>query len=146
MDRACQQLLPRYRDNFPRVAHKERWGFLKPLIIELYTGNYGTGRRKTATMDQVVDFMKKYYAFHATYAMPFLKKFFTVQNLTNTSMMPGPPNILITCELGASRNESRGMKKMQQRVHLGDESDLEQALPVLLYNEAIKQSLLNLTN
>jgi hypothetical protein len=66
MDRARQELLPRYRDNFLRVAHKERWDFLKPLIIELYTGNYGTGRRKTATMDQVVGFMKEHYAFHAT--------------------------------------------------------------------------------
>ncbi|KAI0429244.1 hypothetical protein F5Y09DRAFT_264042 [Xylaria sp. FL1042] len=52
------------QDKYLHVAHKDRWECLKPVIIDLYLGPYGTGN-KTMTLDQVVEFMKTNYSFRA---------------------------------------------------------------------------------
>jgi hypothetical protein len=47
-----------------KMTHKERWEHLKPIIIDLYTGNHGqNGDAKT--LDEVVAVMKNRHAFHA---------------------------------------------------------------------------------
>ncbi|KAI9147095.1 hypothetical protein HJFPF1_13127 [Paramyrothecium foliicola] len=67
MDRAQLDLQPLSdQDKVFHIAYKDRWDYLKPIIVQLYTGNYGSGLRKTATLAQVVEFMKKNYSFHAT--------------------------------------------------------------------------------
>ncbi|GKU08243.1 unnamed protein product [Fusarium langsethiae] len=59
------ELFPESDDHkYLRASHKDRWGHLKPVIIKLYTGNYGKNS-KPPTIAQVVHFMKKYYSFHA---------------------------------------------------------------------------------
>ncbi len=52
------------QDKYLNIAHKDRWECLKPVIVELYEGSYGAGGR-TLTLNQVVDFMKANYSFHA---------------------------------------------------------------------------------
>ncbi|CEI63188.1 unnamed protein product [Fusarium venenatum] len=46
------------------ASHKDRWEHLKPVIIELYTGNYGKNN-KPPTITQIVSFMRNNYSFHA---------------------------------------------------------------------------------
>ncbi|CAG1998211.1 unnamed protein product [Fusarium graminearum] len=59
------ELFPRSEDDkHLRTKHKDRWDLLKPVIIELYTGNYGKND-KPPTIAQIVTFMKKHYSFHA---------------------------------------------------------------------------------
>lgn len=65
MSPALEHLRPKSQDDkFLHILHKDRWNFLKPVIVELYTGNHGQGGKST-TLDEVVDFMKFYYSFHA---------------------------------------------------------------------------------
>ncbi|KAH7117482.1 hypothetical protein EDB81DRAFT_701814 [Dactylonectria macrodidyma] len=65
MDDALKELLPKSdEDKFLRVAHKDRWTHLKPVIVKLYTGTYSVPGA-TATLHQVVQFMKTHYSFHA---------------------------------------------------------------------------------
>ncbi|KAH7145520.1 hypothetical protein B0J13DRAFT_443133 [Dactylonectria estremocensis] len=65
MNHALEVLLPKSdEDKFLDVAHKDRWTHLKPVIVKLYTGNYSAAGA-TATLDQVVQFMKTHYSFHA---------------------------------------------------------------------------------
>ncbi|PNP59476.1 hypothetical protein THARTR1_00966 [Trichoderma harzianum] len=57
-------LLPRSdEDKFCRLPFAERLEKLKPIIVELYTGNYGPGGKRMM-MRQVVEFMKDKYSFH----------------------------------------------------------------------------------
>ncbi|RGP70048.1 hypothetical protein FSPOR_4340 [Fusarium sporotrichioides] len=59
------ELFPESDDHkYLRASHKDRWEHLKPVIIKLYTGNYGKNN-KPPTIAQVTHFMKKYYSFHA---------------------------------------------------------------------------------
>ncbi|KAK6716511.1 hypothetical protein SNK04_007459 [Fusarium graminearum] len=59
------ELFPRSEDDkHLRTKHKDRWDLLKPVIVELYTGNYGKND-KPPTIAQIVAFMKKHYSFHA---------------------------------------------------------------------------------
>ncbi|KAH7007568.1 hypothetical protein EDB80DRAFT_718854 [Ilyonectria destructans] len=65
MDPAPVELLPQSHEaKFLHIAHKDRWDHLKPVIVQLYTGNYGRGGKST-TITQVVQFMKAHYSFHA---------------------------------------------------------------------------------
>ncbi|KAK7425943.1 hypothetical protein QQZ08_007525 [Neonectria magnoliae] len=65
MDHDPVELLPQSdQDKYLHISHEERWSYLKPVIVQLYTGNYGRGG-KSATLDQVVQFMKTHYSFHA---------------------------------------------------------------------------------
>ncbi|KFA81133.1 hypothetical protein S40288_01016 [Stachybotrys chartarum IBT 40288] len=67
MDRAKADLGPKSEhDKFFHIAYKDRWTSLKPVIIQLWTGDYGSRGRPTATMDELVEFMKTNYGFHAT--------------------------------------------------------------------------------
>ncbi|QPC71882.1 hypothetical protein HYE68_002634 [Fusarium pseudograminearum] len=47
------------------VKNKDRWELLKPVIVELYTGNYGKNNKPPAKA-QIVEFMRKHYSFYAT--------------------------------------------------------------------------------
>ncbi|CAF3626357.1 unnamed protein product [Fusarium graminearum] len=59
------ELFPQSEDDkHLRTKHKDRWDLLKPVIVELYTGNYGKND-KPPTIAQIVAFMKKHYSFHA---------------------------------------------------------------------------------
>lgn len=59
------ELFPRSEDDkHLRTKHKDRWDLLKPVIVELYTGNYGKNN-KPPMIAQIVAFMKKHYSFHA---------------------------------------------------------------------------------
>ncbi|KAL6700453.1 hypothetical protein J3F84DRAFT_121376 [Trichoderma pleuroticola] len=70
-------LLPRSdEDKFCRLPFAERLEKLKPIIVELYTGNYGPGGKRMM-MRQVVEFMKDKYSFHIASVVhpPFQRKF-----------------------------------------------------------------------
>ncbi|KAF5245212.1 hypothetical protein FAUST_1867 [Fusarium austroamericanum] len=47
------------------VKNQDRWEPLKPVIVELYTGNYGKNN-KPPTIAQIAEFMKNHYSFYAT--------------------------------------------------------------------------------
>ncbi|KAK7417477.1 hypothetical protein QQX98_004597 [Neonectria punicea] len=65
MDHVPEELLPQSdREKYLDNSHADRWSRLKPVIVKLYTGNYGTGG-KSKNLDQVVQFMKTHYSFHA---------------------------------------------------------------------------------
>ncbi|KEY72883.1 hypothetical protein S7711_10140, partial [Stachybotrys chartarum IBT 7711] len=65
--RAKADLGPKSEDDkFFHIAYKDRWTSLKPVIVQLWTGDYGSRGRPTATMDELVEFMKTNYGFHAT--------------------------------------------------------------------------------
>ncbi|WAO86266.1 Clr5 domain-containing protein [Fusarium falciforme] len=65
MDPIPAGLLPQSDDDkFLSCSHEERWNHLKPVIVELYTGRNG-GNERSATLDQVVEFMRTHYSFHA---------------------------------------------------------------------------------
>ncbi|KAI1274362.1 hypothetical protein F5Y07DRAFT_217199 [Xylaria sp. FL0933] len=65
MDRIPAKLYPKSdQDKCLHVAYKDRWERLKPIIVELYLGPYGVGD-KTMTLDQIVEFMRAIYSFHA---------------------------------------------------------------------------------
>ncbi|GAP92688.1 hypothetical protein SAMD00023353_9600260 [Rosellinia necatrix] len=66
MDPIFEELYPQLdQDKYLHIVYKDRWGHLRPIITELYTGSDRTGG-KAMTLDQVVDFMKAKYSFHAT--------------------------------------------------------------------------------
>ncbi|KAF4951620.1 hypothetical protein FGADI_7397 [Fusarium gaditjirri] len=65
MDRIIEELRPRSDDDkFLSRPYEERWSRLQPVIVQLYTRRR-TGDGRTATLDQVVQFMRTYYSFHA---------------------------------------------------------------------------------
>lgn len=59
------ELFPQPGDNqYLRLSQDEQWEHLKPVIIDLYTGNYGKNN-KPLKIPQVVSFMRTYYYFQA---------------------------------------------------------------------------------
>lgn len=50
-------------DKFLRLPYAERLEKLKPIIVQLYMGNYGPGGKRM-TMRHVTEFMKDKYSFH----------------------------------------------------------------------------------
>ncbi|KAG5805342.1 hypothetical protein H9Q71_010079 [Fusarium xylarioides] len=65
MDLILEELRPKSNDNkFLSCPYEERWGRLQPVIVQLYTRRRG-GDGRSATLDQVVEFMRTYYSFHA---------------------------------------------------------------------------------
>ncbi|KAF4455204.1 hypothetical protein FALBO_15681 [Fusarium albosuccineum] len=65
MDPIPVGLLPQSDDDkFLSCSYEERWNHLKPVIVELYTSRHGSNGRST-TLDQVVEFMRNHYSFHA---------------------------------------------------------------------------------
>lgn len=61
---SLSDLLPRSdEEKFLGSKDSERLEKLKPIIIQLYMGNYGPGGKRT-TMRQITEFMKDKYAFH----------------------------------------------------------------------------------
>ncbi|KAI3323492.1 hypothetical protein HD806DRAFT_89185 [Xylariaceae sp. AK1471] len=65
MDNIPPELFPRTdQDKFLDAAYKDRWEFLKPIIVKLYLGSYSKGG-KTTTVKQVAEFMRLNYSFHA---------------------------------------------------------------------------------
>jgi hypothetical protein len=65
MDHIPPHLFPQTnQDKFLDAPYKDRWEYLKPVIVELYQGSYGKGG-KTTTIKQVAEFMKVNYSFHA---------------------------------------------------------------------------------
>ncbi|KAF4992139.1 hypothetical protein FDECE_13810 [Fusarium decemcellulare] len=65
MDLNLVGLLPQSDDDkFLSCSYEERWDRLKPIIVELYTGKHRSDGR-TATLDQVAQFMRNHYSFHA---------------------------------------------------------------------------------
>ncbi|SPJ77970.1 uncharacterized protein FTOL_06376 [Fusarium torulosum] len=59
------ELLPQSdEDKFLRQEWKARWEGLKPVIVKLYTGNYGKSG-KPATINEIADAMRRHYSFHA---------------------------------------------------------------------------------
>ncbi|KAF5551365.1 hypothetical protein FMEXI_3483 [Fusarium mexicanum] len=65
MDPILVELLPGSdEEKFLSRPYEERWSQLQPVIVQLYTRRRpGDGR--TATLDQVVEFMRTHYSFHA---------------------------------------------------------------------------------
>ncbi|EKJ76096.1 hypothetical protein FPSE_03728 [Fusarium pseudograminearum CS3096] len=60
------ELFPQSEDDkYLHVKNSDRWEPLKPVIVELYTGNYGKNNKPPAKA-QIVEFMRKYYSFYAT--------------------------------------------------------------------------------
>ncbi|CZR45076.1 uncharacterized protein FPRO_15749 [Fusarium proliferatum ET1] len=67
MDPVFMELLPQSDDDkFLSLPYEERWSNLKRVIVHLYTRKRASDGR-TATLDQVVEFMRTYYSFHAAY-------------------------------------------------------------------------------
>ncbi|RBA18260.1 hypothetical protein FPRO05_10555 [Fusarium proliferatum] len=67
MDPVFMELLPQSDDDkFLSFPYEERWSNLKRVIVHLYTRKRASDGR-TATLDQVVEFMRTYYSFHAAY-------------------------------------------------------------------------------
>ncbi|KAF5975150.1 hypothetical protein FCOIX_7877 [Fusarium coicis] len=67
MDPILGELRPKSEDDkFLSRPYEERWSLLQHVIIQLYTRRRA-GDGRTATLDQVVDFMKTHYSFHAAY-------------------------------------------------------------------------------
>ncbi|PNP73369.1 hypothetical protein FNYG_13267 [Fusarium nygamai] len=65
MDPILEELRPKSDDDkFLSRPYEERWGRLQPVIVQLYTRRRG-GDGRSATLDQVVDFMRTHYSFHA---------------------------------------------------------------------------------
>ncbi|KAI3317833.1 hypothetical protein HD806DRAFT_513918 [Xylariaceae sp. AK1471] len=65
MDHVPAELFPQSdQDKYFDVAYTDRWECLKPIIVKLYMGDYGKGGR-TTTINQVADFMRANYSFHA---------------------------------------------------------------------------------
>ncbi|KAI3324512.1 hypothetical protein HD806DRAFT_492835 [Xylariaceae sp. AK1471] len=65
MDRTPAELFPQSdQDRYLDMAYTDRWERLKPVIVRLYLGNYGQ-EGKTTTLNQVVEFMRVNYFFHA---------------------------------------------------------------------------------
>ncbi|KAI0114108.1 hypothetical protein GGR51DRAFT_546759 [Nemania sp. FL0031] len=66
MNTVPSELYPRSDlDKHLGVSYEERWQRLKPVIVQLYSGNYGRAG-KTTTLTQLADFMKQNYVFYAT--------------------------------------------------------------------------------
>ncbi|KAI8628805.1 hypothetical protein F5Y19DRAFT_434960, partial [Xylariaceae sp. FL1651] len=66
MDHVPAELFPQSdQDKFLDVAHKDRWEYLKQVIVDLYLGGYGKGGKST-TINQVAEFMRTHYSFHAS--------------------------------------------------------------------------------
>lgn len=62
-------LLPRSNDEkFLGLKNLQRLEKLKPVIIQLYMGNYGFGGKRM-TLRQITEFMKDKYAFHMALVM-----------------------------------------------------------------------------
>jgi hypothetical protein len=74
------ELLPQTdEDKFLKQKWKTRWECLKPVIVKLYTGNYGKNG-KPATIDEIAAAMRRHYSFHAAYvpeskAMPIVTSY-----------------------------------------------------------------------
>lgn len=69
MDPVFMELLPQSDDDkFLSLPYEERWSNLKRVIVHLYTRKRA-GDGRTATLDQVVEFMRTYYSFHAAYVI-----------------------------------------------------------------------------
>ncbi|KAI1066259.1 hypothetical protein LB506_008130 [Fusarium annulatum] len=67
MDPIFMELLPQSDDEkFLSLPHEERWSNLERVITKLYTRKRASDGR-TATLDQVVQFMRTYYSFHAAH-------------------------------------------------------------------------------
>ncbi|KAF5699262.1 hypothetical protein FMUND_14842 [Fusarium mundagurra] len=65
MDPFLEELRPKSNDDkFLSCTYEERWGRLQPVIVQLYT-HRRAGDGRTATLDQVVEFMRTHYSFHA---------------------------------------------------------------------------------
>ncbi|KAG7425998.1 hypothetical protein Forpi1262_v012177 [Fusarium oxysporum f. sp. raphani] len=65
MDPILVELLPQSdNEKFLSCPQEERWSRLQPVIIQLYTRRRA-GDGRTATLDQVVEFMRTHYSFHA---------------------------------------------------------------------------------
>ncbi|KAF5582779.1 hypothetical protein FPCIR_9366 [Fusarium pseudocircinatum] len=65
MDPFPEELRPKPDDDkFLSCPYEERWGRLQPIIVQLYTSSFA-GDGRTATLEQVVYFMRTYYSFHA---------------------------------------------------------------------------------
>ncbi|KAH7468251.1 hypothetical protein FOMA001_g15021 [Fusarium oxysporum f. sp. matthiolae] len=65
MDPILEELRPRSDDDkFLSCPYEERWSRLQPVIVQLYTRRRARDGR-TATLDQVVEFMRTHYSFHA---------------------------------------------------------------------------------
>ncbi|KAF4500014.1 hypothetical protein FAGAP_3781 [Fusarium agapanthi] len=65
MDSILRELRPKSEDEkFLSCPYEERWSRLQPVIVQLYTRRR-SGDGRTATLDQVVEFMRTHYFFHA---------------------------------------------------------------------------------
>ncbi|KAI0532514.1 hypothetical protein GGR58DRAFT_489887 [Xylaria digitata] len=65
MDHIPLELRPQSdSDRFLGFSHKDRWEKLRPVTIRLYCGNYG-GKGKPTKIEQVAEFMRTHYSFHA---------------------------------------------------------------------------------
>ncbi|KAL5590278.1 hypothetical protein FOBRF1_013835 [Fusarium oxysporum] len=65
MDPVLEELRPRSEDDkFLSCPYEERWSRLQPVIVQLYTRKRARDGR-TATLDQVVEYMRTHYSFHA---------------------------------------------------------------------------------
>ncbi|CVL03467.1 uncharacterized protein FMAN_15178 [Fusarium mangiferae] len=65
MNPIFMELLPQSDDEkFLSLPYEERWSNLEQVITKLYTRKRASDGR-TATLDQVVQFMRTYYSFHA---------------------------------------------------------------------------------
>jgi hypothetical protein len=59
------RFLPRsHDDKCLHIPYEQRWEHLKPIIVELYMGNYGPNG-KSMTIHQVLVFMRDHYSFPA---------------------------------------------------------------------------------
>ncbi|GKU11085.1 unnamed protein product [Fusarium langsethiae] len=67
MDTTLEERLPQSDDEkFLFSPYEERWSRLQPVIVRLYTRKR-TRDGRTATLDQLVQFMKTHYLFYAAY-------------------------------------------------------------------------------
>ncbi|KAF5682659.1 hypothetical protein FCIRC_4867, partial [Fusarium circinatum] len=65
MDSILRELCPKSEDEkFLSCPYGERWSHLQSVIVRLYT-HRRPGDGRTATLDQVVEFMRTHYSFHA---------------------------------------------------------------------------------
>ncbi|RFN53889.1 hypothetical protein FIE12Z_1803 [Fusarium flagelliforme] len=115
-----------------RLSHDEQWNHLKPVIIKLYTGNYGKNN-KPLKIPQIVSFMKEYYYFWAaenTYPHKFRKWGVSDRRLTKAMVneiaaalgrrsRAGMSTSRITLKRGP---DEQALDLKQVKRHLGDSS------------------------
>ncbi|KAF5707506.1 hypothetical protein FGLOB1_6908 [Fusarium globosum] len=120
MDPILEELRPKSGDlKFLSRPYEERWSRLQPVIVQLYTRRQARDGR-TATLDQVVEFMRTYYSFHAA-ATEYRRRF---QDWGVTKRMVKEDKDAITSALARKKRPGASMSAVTTQ-HDGEDKPLD---------------------